>query len=186
MHVFTAHRPEARRYFANFDLPTHPLCRLRGHRAKAEVIDSQYVESWVLVTCRTCGIRHNDPYMTGGKFLTLERDKEAAAKEALARQIDAARHNNAAYARVRDGRDGYGHHRLELSLEVSRRPPFRKSGVRLHIGDRWSETPFDGSIHVRSRAAYFSIGGVGNRLAHWLTNGQKRDVSVGAGYKEDN
>ena len=181
MHLFTAHRSEARRYFANFDLPTHPLCWLRGHRAKAEVIDSKYSDPWILVTCRTCGIRHSDPYMTGGGLKMSRGD----AKAAVAGQIDAARHNNANFAHVRDGRDGYGHHRLELALEVSQRPSFRKPGIHLHIGDRWSETPFDGSIHTRSRAAYFSIGGVGNRLAHWLTKGKKRDVSVGAGYKED-
>ena len=184
MHMFTSHRDGSRRYFAHFDLPTHPLCWLRGHRAKAEVIDSKYVESWVLVTCRTCGIRHNDPYMTGGKFVSLERDKEAAAKKALERQIDAARHNNTSFARVRDGRDGYGHHRVAFSLEVTP-ASWRKPGLRLHVGDRWSETPFDGSVHGREWSAYFSVGGVGNRLAERFTRGEKRDLSVGAGYRDD-
>lgn len=176
MHLFTAHRPEARRYFADFNLPTHPLCWLRGHRAKAEVIDAKYGDSWVLITCRTCGIRHSNPYLTHGKT--------DDPKVELQRQIDAARHNNAAYARVRDGRDGYGHHRLELALELTRQT-YRAPGIHLHIGDRWSETPLDGSIHGRRRAAYFSIGGVGNRLAHWLTKGQKRDVALGARFKHE-
>lgn len=178
MHLFTSHRPDARRYFANFDLPTHPLCWLRGHRARAEVMEPKYIEPWLLVTCRTCGIRHSNPYLTHGKI-----DREDAA-ERLAGQLDAAKRNNADFARVRDGRDGYGHHTLELSLELTRHS-WRKPGVRLHVGDRWSETPFDGSIHGRSWSAYFSIGGVGNRLAHRLTNGAKRDVSLGAGHRSD-
>jgi len=170
--MFTSHRDETRRYFAHFDLPTHPLCWLRGHRAKAEVMESKYTEPWILVTCRTCGIRHSDPYL--GRNLIREEAEHA---------IDAARHNNAAFAAVRDGRDGYGHHRLELSLEASRRS-HRKPGICLHIGDRWSETPFDGSVHGFGRSAYFSIGGVGNRLAQWLTKGEKRDVALGAKHKE--
>lgn len=179
MHLFTAHEAEARRYFAHFNLPTHPLCWLRGHRARAEVMDGAYTEPWVLIDCRTCGIRHSDPYLTGGK--TVVRDE---AKGELHRQIDAARHNNADYARVRDGRDGYGHHRLDLSIEVAR-STHRTPGIRLHIGDRWSETPLDGSLHSRKRAAYFSIGGVGNRLAHRVTKGQKRDIALGARFKGD-
>jgi hypothetical protein len=178
MYFFTAHRPEARRYFANFDLPTHPLCWLRGHRAKAEVIDAKYSESWLLVTCRTCGIRHSDPYLTRGKASREE------ASEVRGRQIDAARRNNANFARVRDGRDGYGHHKLELKLEVAPKT-FRKPGARLHIGDYWSETPFDGSVHGRTWSAYFSIGGVGNRLAHRLSGGKKSDIAIGADHKAE-
>jgi hypothetical protein len=176
MHAFTSHRDGARRYFVNLDLPTHPLCWLRGHRAKAEVIDSKYGDSWVLIACRTCGVHHSDPYLSHGKI------SEAGAREDLDRQIAAARDNNAAYAAVRDGRDGYGHHRIELALEIVG-SAHRKPGLHLHIGDRWSETPLDGSITGRKRAAYFSVGGVGNRLAHWLTKGEKRDVRIGAGYK---
>lgn len=176
MHAFTSHRDGSRRYFANFDLPTHPLCWLRGHRAKAEVIESRYSAPWILITCRTCGIRHTDPYMHHGKI-----DPEAAAAT-IARQVDAARSNAENYARGRDGRDGYGHHRLELSLEVTDNR-WRRRGVHLHIGDRWSETPFDGSLSGGSRSAYFSVGGVGNRLAQWLTKGKKRDIAIGAGYK---
>lgn len=177
MHAFTSHCDGARRYFVNFDLPTNPLCWLRGHRAKAEVIDAKYGGSWVLVACRTCGIRHSDPYLRHGKI-----GKDDA--RVVERQVEAARVNNEAYAAVRDGRDGYGHHRLELSLEVVG-TTYRKPGLHLHIGDRWSETPLNGSINGRKRAAYFSVGGVGNRLAHWLTKGEKRDVRIGAGYKAD-
>lgn len=179
MHLFTSHRPDSRRYFANFDLPTHPLCWLRGHRAKAEVIDAKYSDSWILVTCRTCGVRHSNPYMTGGK--TIERNDEASAQ--LARQVHAARTNNTNYAKGRDGRDGYGHHRLELKWEVVRRIHWTP-GVRLHLGDRWSETPLDGSLHGPRRSAYFSVGGVGNRLAHRLTRGKKCDIRIGARFKE--
>ena len=176
MHIFTSRRDGSRRHFASFDLPTHPLCWLRGHRAKAEVIESRFAP-WVLVTCRTCGIRHGDPYMHRGRV-----DREAA-NASIARQVEAARHNARRYAAVRDGRDGYGHHRLELSLELARNG-LRGRGARLHIGDRWSETPFDGSIHGGSWSAYFSVGGVGNRLAHRLSGGKKRDVSIGAAFKE--
>lgn len=84
MHAFTSHRDGARRYFANFDLPTHPLCWLRGHRAKAEVIESKYGDPWVLVACRTCGIRHSDPYLTRGRI-----DPDDASDELL-RQVEAA------------------------------------------------------------------------------------------------
>ena len=180
MHLFTSHRDETKRYFANFDLPTHPLCWLRGHRAKAEVMDPEFIESWLLVTCRTCGIRHSNPYLSAGERI----DREDAAS-IIARQHDACRHNNAAFARVRDGRDGYGHHTLELSAEVTPNANYRTPGLRLKIGDRWSETPFDGSIHLRKRAVYWSIGGIGNRLAHWLTKGEKREVGIGARWKDD-
>jgi hypothetical protein len=176
VHFFTSHRDDARRYFANFDLPTHPLCWLRGHRGKAEVIEPTVIEPWLLVTCRTCGVRHTDPYLTRGKVSPEE------ASAVMQRQLDAARYNNANFARARDGRDGYGHHRLELSLELVPRT-FRKPGVHLHIGDRWSETPLDGSLHGRGWSAYFSIGGVGNRLAERLTGGEKRDIALGAGFK---
>jgi hypothetical protein len=178
VHLFTSHQPEARRYLADFDLPTHPLCWLRGHRAKAEVIDTTYIGSWLLVTCRTCGIRHSDPYLSGIKGARSRED----AEQVMSRQHDAARRNSAAFARVRDGRDGYGHHRLELSLEVAPRS-WHKPGIRVHIGDRWSETPFDGSLHGPNWSAYFSIGGIGSRLAHRLTGGEKRDVAIGAGHK---
>lgn len=181
MHLFTSHRPECRRYFANFDLPTHPVCWLRGHRAKAEVIDSKFesIDSWILIYCRTCGVRHQDPYMSHGHRRTPEE-----ARAALAGQLHAARTNNKGYASVRDGRDGYGHHTLELHLELPRRGrSYRRTGIHIHLGDRWSETPLDGSIHLFGWSAYFSIGGVGNRLAHWLTRGKKRDLNLGAKYK---
>lgn len=180
MHLFTSHRDEARRYFAYFDLPTHPLCWLRGHRAKAEVIDGKYTDSWVLIICRTCGIRHSDPYLSAGRTANMTRED---AQATVARQVKAARHNNENYAKVRDGRDGYGHHRLELAVELVGHT-FRRPGLHIHLGDRWSETPIDGSIHTRGRSAYFSVGGVGNRLAHRLTRGQKRDISIGAKSKE--
>jgi hypothetical protein len=181
MHIFTSHRDETRRYFANFNLPTHPACWLRGHRAKAEVIDTEYSGSWLLVICRTCGIRHSDPYLSGGGSIKQRKDD---AEEVMARQHAAARHNTEGFERVRDGRDGYGHHSLELSLELTPNT-WRKPGIHLHIGDRWSETPLDGSINGRKRAAYFSIGGVGNGLAHRLTKGEKRDISIGAGFKDN-
>ncbi|RNL64399.1 hypothetical protein EFK50_07700 [Nocardioides marmoriginsengisoli] len=180
MHIFTSHRGDTKRYFAHFDLPTHPLCWLRGHRAKAEVIDTKYSGSWVLVTCRTCGIRHSDPYLNRGRMDKVDRKR---AQEEVARQVDAARHNNSNYARVRDGRDGYGHHRVELALEINPQS-YRKPGIHLHIGDKWSETPLDGSLHGRNRSAYFSVGGIGNRLADRITKGEKRDITVGATYKE--
>lgn len=183
MHLFTSHRDSARRYFANFDLPTHPVCWLRGHRAAAEVQEPGYnIDPWILVYCRTCGIRHSDPYMSRDLGLTKENTEEA--KAAIARQVNAARTNPTGYARVRDGRDGYGHHKLELALELPKRGKAQRSGgIHIHLGDRWSETPLDGSIHFLDWSAYFSVGGVGNRLAHRLTRGKKRDISLGAKYR---
>jgi len=175
MYLFTSHRDDAKRYFAHLDLPTHPLCWLRGHKAKAEVIRPSMIGPWLLVTCRTCGIRHSDPYLSRGERIAGDQ-----AAEVLDRQHHAAEVNNAAFARVRDGRDGYGHHRLELSVEVSDRNIYRTPGARVRVGDRWSETPFDWSIHLRKRAIYGSIGGVGNRLAERITGGKKREFRVGA------
>lgn len=184
MHLFTAHRDSARRYFAHFDLPTHPVCWLRGHRARAEVREPGYnMDPWILVWCRTCGIRHSDPYMS--RLSGLNRESTEEAKAALARQVEAARVNNAGYARVRDGRDGYGHHRLELALELPKRSSLYGPGIHLRLGDRWSETPLDGSIHIFGWSAYFSVGGIGNRLAHWLTKGKKKDIRIGAKFKGD-
>lgn len=183
MHTFTSHRDGTKRYFAHFDLPTHVLCWLRGHRARAEVIDSEFasIDPWILIECRTCAVRHQNPYMSAGKIdASLSRED---AQERIAEQVEAARNNNAAYAQVRDGRDGYGHRRVELALELTGRG-FRKPGIHLHIGDRWSETPFDGSVHAFGRSAYFSIGGIGNRLAHRLAKGKKADLRIGAGYRD--
>lgn len=185
MYLFTSHGTDAKRWHGNFNLPTHPLCWLRGHRAKVEVVDSKYVESWLLVTCRVCGLRHQDPYLTGDRLARVGIT-EAEAKRIIASQIDAARSNNAGFAEVRDGRDGYGHRTLELSVEVPARRAvsYRTPGIHLHIGDRWSETPFDGSLHAFGRSVYFSVGGVGNRLADRLTAGRKADLRVGAGFRD--
>lgn len=180
MHLFTGHRPECWRFFAKFELPTHVVCWLRGHRAKAEVIEPEYsMDPWILIICRTCWVRHGDPYLSIQQ--RLSRDE---AKAALAGQVHAARTNNVAYAKVRDGRDGYGHRNLELSLEITRKPSYLTTGFKLHIGDRWSETPFDGSVTMFRRTAYFSVGGVGHRLAQWLAKGKKVDIRLGSKYKE--
>lgn len=183
MHLFTSHRPEARRYFAHFDLPTHPVCWLRGHRARAEVIEpeSRGIDPWVLIECRTCAVRHQNPYLSAGKIdANLGREE---AKQRVAGQVEAARNNNAAYAQVRDGRDGYGHRRVELALETSSRYRYT-AGFSVRIGDRWSETPLDAAVHLFGRSAYFSVGGIGNRLAHRLTKGKKATIKVGGKYVE--
>jgi hypothetical protein len=139
------------------------------------------MDPWILVYCRTCGIRHSDPYM--GRSLGLYKESTEEAKEAIARQVEAARTNNASYARVRDGRDDYGHHKLELALEIPRHKVPYGSGIHLHLGDRWSETPLDGTLHLFRWSVFFSVGGVGNRLAHWLTKGKKRDIYLGGKYR---
>lgn len=185
MYLFTSHTDESKRWRGNFDLPTHPVCWLRGHRAKVEVMESQYTEPWLLVSCRTCGLRHQDPYLSGGRLARKMMD-DAEARRVIASQIEAARSNTAGFAEVRDGRDGYGHATLELAVEVTNRAvqTYRTPGVHLHIGDRWSETPLDGSVHGFGRSLYFSVGGVGNRLAERLTGGRKADLRVGAALKD--
>ena len=179
MHLFTAHRDEIRRYFAHFDLPEHPLCWLRGHRARVEVIEAKYIDPWFLVTCRTCGARYAEQHVPIGK---LDKDE---AKRRYAVLLDAARHNAEGFERVRDGREGYAHHTLELSAEVGNHFNYRRPGVRVRVGDRWSETPFDWSIHTRKWVVYGSVGGVGNRLAQRITGGDKREFRLGAGWKPD-
>lgn len=180
MHTFTSHRDGTKRYFAHFELPTHLVCWARGHRAHAEVIEpeSRGITPWILIECRVCALRHQDPYMTRAHRAT--RDE---ARQWQADQVIAARANPVGYAQVRDGRDGYGHRKVELALEVARRV-YHRQGVKLHIGDRWSETPFDASLHILRWSLYFSIGGIGNRLAQRLAKGKKADIRLGGQYVE--
>lgn len=183
MHIFTINDPDVgMRRFAHFDLPTHPVCWLRGHRARAEVIDpeSRGIDPWVLIECRTCAVRHQNPYLSAGIDSKLGREE---AKQRIAEQVNAARNNNAAYAQVRDGRDGYDHRHVELALETSARYRYT-AGFSVRIGDRWSETPLDAAVHLFGRSAYFSIGGIGNRLAHRLTKGKKASIHVGGKFVE--
>lgn len=184
MHIFTINEPGiGKRRFAHFDLPTHPVCWLRGHRARAEVIDpeSRGIDPWVLIECRTCAVRHQNPYLSAGKIdANLSREE---AMQRIASQVEAVRNNNAAYAEVRDGRDGYGHRRVELALETSPTYYFTP-GFKVRVGDRWSETPLDIAVHLFGRSAYFSVGGIGNRLAHRLTKGKKAKIQVGGKFVE--
>lgn len=170
------------RGFLHFEMPTHVVCWMRGHRAKVEVIEpeSRGIEPWLLIQCRVCDLRHNDPYLSRGMKTDYTREQ---AEADVARLVAAARTNPVGFAEVRDGRDGYGHRKVCLSLEVAPRI-YHSQGFKLHVGDRWSETPFDASLHILRWSLYFSIEGLGNRLAQRLAKGKKADVKVGAKFIE--
>lgn len=176
MHAWTHRKGDVVRRFAHFHLPTHVLCWLRGHRARVEVQESRFDDGWVLIECRVCGLRYS-----GHPDLHPKTPEEA--KEIAAGKLAFARRAPEEMARNCDGRDGYGHREVDLTLEVAPRRHFTQ-GFTLRIGDRWSETPFDASVHILRWSLYFNLGGYGNRTAHRLTKGKKAHLRLGARLKE--
>lgn len=189
MHLFTAHRPHTRRYFANFDLPLNPICWAFGHRARGEVKEYRFnIPPSLFLRCRWCDARYTNPDATylqareGGWTKEKAEAHEAQRLEVFARDPRGVE-------RSASGRVGYPHNRLELSAElVDRRHLVRDRGLtkllldnlgfKLHLGDRGSETPIDGHVDLGLVAAYWSIGGVGGRLAEALGRGQKRNLAL--------
>lgn len=188
MHLFRSHKDTEGmwRGHARFELPTNPICWLFGHRARVEVVESQYSAPWLLIECRVCGLRYSNPHaervLTDGP--PAERAKRAKALQA--RQVEVARRDPAQVAASASGREGYGHRTLGVNVEVVT-PKYRQRetgwwnniGFRIHFGDRGSETPIDLSVHAsRLGSAYLSLSGVGGRFCEFVGRGHKRDLSI--------
>lgn len=69
--------------------------------------------------------------------------------------------------------------RIEGKLEVAFRPKISSLGLRLHLGDRGSETPLDGMLDLGRVAIFWGIGAPGlGRLCERVGRGHKRDLSL--------
>lgn len=188
MHLFTAHRRETRRYFANFDLPLNPICWLFGHKARGTVKHWRYnIPPSLFIDCRWCDRRYRNP--DADVLARKEQWTKETAQAHEARRLEVFLRDPKMVERSASGRDGYMQTQLHLGLElVDRSAEVKKrglaktflehAGVKFHLGDRGSETPFDGHVDLGAAAAYWSIGGVGGRLAEFLGRGQKRNLTL--------
>jgi hypothetical protein len=184
MHIWThrsQHRPgvDILQVHGRFDLPLNPVCWLLGHRPRVTVVEPGTIKPWRKVEC-WCGRRWNGNTDKGTIASILERQGKSWADH-QAEQVEVARRDPAGVAEGAKGRTGYAERTLELNTELVRRRPARvleHLGVRLHVGGLGSETPFDAHLDLGAVAAYWSIGGIGHRLAEWLGGGQRRDLSL--------
>lgn len=189
MHLFTSHRRNTLRYFANFDLPLNPICWAFGHKARGVVKEWRFnIPPSLFIQCRWCDARYRNPDADIASLKDRSWTKEKAEAQE-ARRLEVFQRDPKMVERNASGRVGYAQNRLELSLElVDRRAALQKMGLRklllenlgfkFHVGDRSSETPFDGHVDLGVAAAYWSIGGIGGRLAESIGRGQKRNLSL--------
>lgn len=69
--------------------------------------------------------------------------------------------------------------RIEGQLEIARQSKPDSCGVKLHLGDRGSETPVDGMLDLGWVAFYWGVNAPGlGRLCERIGAGHKRDVSL--------
>ena len=69
--------------------------------------------------------------------------------------------------------------RIQGHLEIARRTKADSWGVRLHLGDRGSETPLDGMLDLGWVAFYWGVDAPGlGRLCERIGRGHKRDLSL--------
>jgi len=186
MHRFTSHRDGTLRYFAYIGVPVLPLCNLLGHRPQVTVMESKYSDPWLLVDCRWCGRRAREER----ELILKGTETPEQLKERMRVRVAYARRDPKSFAAQYDRRAAFPNdRRLKLSLEVvDRRAAVRKIGLRkvlldnlgfrLHIGDRWSETPYDVHVDLGVVGAYASAGGMFSRVASWIGRGHKRDLSL--------
>jgi len=177
MHTWKHQEKNLTRYGATFELPDALRCWLRGHRARVEVRVPTYSEPWVLVECRICGLRYNNPAAAALKMSEVE------AKQMVRDRVLFARRAPEEMARNCSTRDGYGHRRVTMSLVIVKSANYTP-GFWLKIGDKHSETPFDAVVHTRRHYACFEIEGLGNLLAQRITKGKKKRIQLGARFIE--
>lgn len=188
MHRFTSHRGHTRRYFLNAHLPLNPICWLFGHKARGHVKEWRFnIAPSLFIRCLWCDRRYRNPDLD---TRALKQGWDRAEAEAFeAQRVEVFRRDPRMVEESASGRVGYQEAVLRLSLEVvDRRHLLRDRGLarllldhagfKLHLGDRSSETPWDGHVDVGVGAAFWSIGGVGGRLAEFLGRGQKRNLSL--------
>lgn len=159
------------------DLPENPVCWAIGHTPRARVIDSRYIDSWVLLDCRVCGRRYNQ------RAEVLQLDPAIDWKDVARQRVEVCRRDPALFAQGADRRQGWDKATAEFSAElIARRPRVARVwdhlSVKLHLGNASSETPIDAHLDLGLLAAYVSVGGVGGRFAEWVGRGHKRTLSL--------
>lgn len=157
-------------------LPLNPVCWLLGHKAKA-TLEGDPRNPWLHVRCKVCDRRYTDPDYA---IRTLKGNmSRAELKEPGERRLAAATANLEQWAKDRSGRAGYAERDLDVGYQLvwrglerrsGRRRRWTSAGVSISIGNRGSETPVDLHFGTGFFALFITIGGVGGRAAHWLTN----------------
>lgn len=66
---------------------------------------------------------------------------------------------------------------FQWHAQIVVRRPRAEFSLRFHVGNRGSETPWDGHVTVLGNGIYWGHSR-GRRLAQWLTRGEGRDVSL--------
>jgi len=152
------------RYFLNLNLPEHPMCYLFGHRPTVHRLNfnrphADGATEYRWVECKRCLRRSNRQVPPSPRPVNYE---------GIAADVER--------------RSGWSGHTLELHAELYARKPNRgmlgnRPSVRVHVGGRGSETPYDWHVDLGVIAGYFGIGGTGHRLAERITQGKSRDLS---------
>ncbi|MGH9004559.1 MAG: hypothetical protein ACRDYV_15655 [Acidimicrobiia bacterium] len=74
-----------------------------------------------------------------------------------------------------DRREGWATGRFDAHVQVHLQSPRPELSVRLHAGTRGSETPWDVHMTVLGSGVYLGLGGIGPRVAEWLSRGGATD-----------
>lgn len=174
MHFFGSSRERTPRFFAYFNTPDNPICWLKGHTPKGEVVVPKYIKPYLIIRCVVCDRQYNNAEKFGNSF------RNEDYKEVARRQIEVFQHNPKMFLSDIDKRgSGWGSGKLELKAEFSFPKKLRKEcSFRVHTGTRASETPYDAHFTVGGWGIYLGMGGLSGRWAEFIGRGHGRDISL--------
>lgn len=167
-------------------LPLNPICWLIGHSPKVVIKEWRYaIDPSLWIDCALCGRRYRDSDRNE-MVRSLGLDREGLKQLERDRVANARRLPASEFLADVNRRDGWVVADLELHHEAHW--PSRKEGakrrswtgfsVKLHLGNASSETPIDGHLTAGPFGYYWSVGGVGGRLAELVGRGHKRDLAL--------
>lgn len=182
--------PGSYRGWLRFALPDNPVCWLFGHSPKVTIHESKFasIEPWLSIECRVCDRRYHDDAL----HASVMADVPVGERHLKAKEIAAARVANARRLPAReflagvDRRQHWAPREVELHQQTlwpakgKRRFSDRGFSVKLHLGNRGSETPIDAHAQFGPFAVYVTIGGIGGRLCELVGRGHKRDLQLSA------
>lgn len=192
MHKHHQSEPGYYRSWLTLGLPENPVCWLFGHRPRPVITEYRFgIAPSLWIDCAVCGRRYSDPDQRSylEQQVAAGKTYKEAAEELTARRVANARRLPAAQF-CADVNRRTGWHDRSLQLHHEAHWPSRKEGakrrggggrnggIKFHVGNEASETPFDGHVTAGPFGYYWSVGGVGGRLASWLGRGHKRDLSL--------
>lgn len=189
---YQADRPESDRYLFNrgyflwAELPTNPVCWLLGHFPRVHVVEPSrpgWGKGWGYIACRVCGNRHTrvrDYAMKEFRPGETATERQARLDEAhdalMAAYRDPVRRR--AIERDTDRRSGWDVTKIEPHAQVVVSRPSAEFSLRLHVGGLGSETPWDAHATIAGTGVYAGLGGIGGRLAQWISRGKGADLSA--------